>query len=210
MAFDSWVRRARRRRLPAFQPGLHAPRRAGPAAREGRPHAHPLHRSSAKAAGRGWTRSPRSAPTSWGWTGPSTWAARGAGGRRVARPGQSRPPNVLFAPDEVVAREAWPCLTVSAGRSAPTAAGRPPVFTSAHASAAHRSAGVATLVEAVHSLPDDCARLSDGGRRRAAPPARPYGVSEYSGLTYPKKMLGAAAVPRPCQPAGPRRYVRSH
>ena len=67
-------RRAGRRRLPALQPGLHAPRRRRAAAREGRP-AHPVHRLHQGRRARGWTRSPPSAPTSSAWTGRSTWAA---------------------------------------------------------------------------------------------------------------------------------------
>ena len=143
-------RRPRRRRLPGVQPRLHAAR-AAPAA-SATPTAGACRTSSSpRAAGRGWKRSPRSAPMSSASTGPSTSARRAGASapasrcratstRRCCSPAPTRSAReVAQRPRQL--RRARPARTARNGH----------VFNLGHGISQHTPPeSVAVLVDAVH------------------------------------------------------------
>ena len=145
-------RRARRRRLPGLQPGLHAARAAAAQARARRPAraAHRLHQGRRR---RGSRTSRRSAPTCVGvdWTVEPRPGARARVGAGVALQGNLDPDRAVRRRRARSAPRSGACSTL---RSARRRGGRPGhVFNLGHGISQHTPPeSVGALVDAVHAL----------------------------------------------------------
>ncbi len=151
MVFDSWGGVLADGAFQRFSLQLHAAGGGGAEARARRPAraVHRLHQGRRAVAA---SRSPTSAPMSSAWTGRSTWARRGARvGDQVALQG-NLDPNVLFAPPEVVQREAIAVLDSFGAPQRADGGWDGHVFNLGHGISQHTPPEhVSALVDAVHS-----------------------------------------------------------